>query len=94
MSDLKLIIFLISFSIVFVGIMGMIGQHVGDTGEFIVPDQQQFENASYYDGGYSFFDTLRSATNITTGIAIIDNWFFRILGILGVILFLRYIRGQ
>lgn len=87
MADLKTASFFILFSIIFVGILGMIGASTDEVGEYQAPD-------SYNQTSLGVFDTLKNAMSISTDVWIIDNWFIpAFLGIIALIVY-RALRGQ
>lgn len=91
MFDLKIIVFLVCFSVLFGGVMVMVGQEVNTQGEYISPTSG---NVTYGEPSLGLFDTLSAGLGLDTGIWIIDNWFVSITLPIVAFLIVRVIRGQ
>ena len=89
MSDLKVIILFVIFSVLFGGVMVLIGQTVSTGGEYIDPS-----NTTYDQPSAGAFTALQDGLSLNTGVWIIDNWVVTIIGAIIVFLIYRALRGQ
>lgn len=90
MSDLNIIVLFVAFSVLFGGVMVLVGQTVDTGGEYIDPSN----TSSYDEPSLGAFSTLKEGLSLNTGVWVIDNWVVTIVGIITVFLIYRAARGQ